>query len=61
VIYNVRRSNRESETALRLLSEQAGRFGFLFTHALPLERVQSAFEMLRDHSDGAGKVVIHFQ
>ncbi|HEY7391412.1 MAG TPA: alcohol dehydrogenase catalytic domain-containing protein [Bryobacteraceae bacterium] len=60
IIYNVRRSNRESETALRLLSEQAGRFRFLFTHALPLEQAQSAFEMLRDHSDGAGKVVILF-
>jgi L-iditol 2-dehydrogenase len=61
IIYNVRRSNRESETALRLLSEQAGRFRFLFTHVLPLEQVQSAFEMLRDHSDAAGKVVIVFK
>jgi L-iditol 2-dehydrogenase len=60
IIYNVRRSNRESETALQLLSEQAGRFRFLFTHVLPLEHVQSAFEMLRDHSDRAGKVVILF-
>jgi L-iditol 2-dehydrogenase len=61
IIHNVRRSNRESETALQLLSEHADRFHSLFTHALPLEHVQSAFEMLRDHSDGAGKVVIVFR
>ncbi|MBV8905969.1 MAG: alcohol dehydrogenase catalytic domain-containing protein [Acidobacteriia bacterium] len=61
IIYNVRRSNRESETALQLLKEQPRRFRFLLTHALPLERTQSAFEMLRDQSEGAGKVVIVFQ
>jgi L-iditol 2-dehydrogenase len=58
VIYNVRRSNGESRAALQLLSEQPSRFRPLLTHRRPLEEVQSAFEMLRDYSDGAAKVVI---
>jgi len=57
-IYNVRRSNGESHTALQLLSGESGRFRSLITHTMPLDRVQSAFEMLRDYADGAGKAVI---
>jgi L-iditol 2-dehydrogenase len=58
VIYNVRRSNHESETALELLREQPGRFAPILTHAMPLEKVQQAFTMLEQYSDGVGKVVI---
>lgn len=57
-IYNVRRSNHETEAALRLLQDYPGRFSGIVTHSFPLDRVQSAFEMLENYSDGAGKVVI---
>jgi L-iditol 2-dehydrogenase len=57
-IYNVRRSNRESEAALELLREHPARFAPMVTHTFPLEQVQAAFDMLENYSDGAGKVVI---
>jgi L-iditol 2-dehydrogenase len=58
VIYNVRRSNHESEEALRLLQEQAGRFAPLLTHSFPLEKVQTAFELLESQAEGPGKVIV---
>jgi len=58
VIYNVRRSNRNSEDALNLLEEQSARFSPLITHVLPMEKIQGAFEMLEKYSDGCGKVVL---
>ncbi len=33
-------------------------FAPIITHTFPLERIQAAFDMLRNYSDGAGKVVI---
>ncbi len=59
-IFNVRRSNGESQTALRLLAEHPSRFRPLVTHAMLLEDIQSAFEKLRNYSDGVGKIVIVF-
>jgi len=55
---NVRRSNHDSEAALELLHERRALFAPLVTHSMPLERIESAFEMLERHEDGAGKVVI---
>jgi L-iditol 2-dehydrogenase len=55
---NVRRSNHESEAALDLLRERRALFAPMLTHALPLDRIESAFEMLERYEDGAGKVVI---
>ncbi len=55
---NVRRSNHESEGALELLRERRALFAPLLTHTLPIERIESAFEMLERYEDGAGKVVI---
>jgi len=57
-IYNVRRSNHESEAALALLGEHRSRFAPIVTHSLPMDRVQHAFDMLEDYSDGVGKVVL---
>jgi L-iditol 2-dehydrogenase len=57
-IYNVRRSAHESEAALALLRDYPERFAPIVTHTYPLEKVQPAFEMLEQFSDGAGKVVI---
>lgn len=61
IIYNVRRSNGESQTALQLLTGQPDRFGPIITHAMPLAQVQSAFEMLHGYSGGVGKVAIVFR
>jgi L-iditol 2-dehydrogenase len=60
VIYNVRRSNHDSRAALQLLGEHRRRFGQMVTQVMPLEKVQAAFEMLRNQSEDAGKVVIGF-
>jgi L-iditol 2-dehydrogenase len=57
-IYNVRRSCHESEAALEILGAHAARFAPILTHALPLEKVQPAFEMLETYADGAGKVIL---
>jgi len=61
VIYNVRRSNHESEAALDLLREHTARFAPILTHALPLESVQRAFAILEHYSDGVGKVVLDLE
>ena len=57
-IFNVRRSNHESELALRVLASESRRFAPILTHTLPLEKIQDAFTMLEHYSDGVGKVCI---
>jgi L-iditol 2-dehydrogenase len=57
-LFNVRRSNHESETALDLLRDHRARFAPILTHELPLENVQRAFEMLERYEDGVGKVIV---
>jgi L-iditol 2-dehydrogenase len=57
-LFNVRRSNHESEEALELLRDRRSLFAPLLTHTVPLDRIESAFEMLERYEDGAGKVVI---
>ena len=57
-ILTVRRSNHDSEAALRLLRERPGLFAGMLTHTRPLEEVQAVFDMLEHYSDGVGKAVI---
>lgn len=57
-ILTVRRSNHDSEAALRLLHERPGLFTPMLTHTRPLEQVQDVFTMLEHYSDGVGKAVI---
>jgi L-iditol 2-dehydrogenase len=57
-IYTVRRSNKDSATALQLLADQPRRFVPMLTHARPLTEVQSAFELCEKYSDGVGKFVL---
>jgi L-iditol 2-dehydrogenase len=57
-IFNVRRSNHDSEAALEMLREHPARFAAMLTHTLPLEKVQAAFEMLETCAGGAGKVIL---
>lgn len=57
-LFNVRRSNHDSETALQLLSAEPARFIPMLTHEYGLERIQTAFETLESYSDGAIKSVV---
>lgn len=57
-IFNVRRSNHESEAALHILRERPRLFAPMLTHTLPLDKVQAAFEMLESYADGVGKISI---
>jgi L-iditol 2-dehydrogenase len=56
--FTVRRSNHDSETALRLLAERPSCFAPVVTHARPLADIQSAFDMLEGDEHDAGKVVL---
>jgi threonine dehydrogenase-like Zn-dependent dehydrogenase len=60
-ICNTRRSNHTSKPALELLARHPAWFQPILTHKFPLDRVQYAFQMLEDYSDGAGKAVIRPQ
>ncbi|HLK18304.1 MAG TPA: alcohol dehydrogenase catalytic domain-containing protein [Bryobacteraceae bacterium] len=57
---SVRRSNHDSETALRLLESDPKRFSELLTHDRPVSDIQSAFELCESRADGVGKMTIHF-
>jgi L-iditol 2-dehydrogenase len=57
-LFNVRRSNHETGAALDLLAREAARFRPMLTHALPLDRVQEAFEIAASYGDGVGKMVV---
>ncbi len=58
--YSVRRSNHDSETALRLLSSEHKRFAPMLTHERPLSQIQSAFDLCEAYADGVGKMTIRF-
>lgn len=58
VFYNVRRSNHETEMAVRMLREQPKRFAPIITHTLPVDNIQRAFDMLERKQDGASKIVL---
>jgi L-iditol 2-dehydrogenase len=57
-LYNVRRSNHESASALAMLTEHLQRFAQLITHTHPLDHIRHAFCQLENYADGVGKVVI---
>ncbi len=57
-LYNVRRSNHDTERAARLLVEHPGRFVPMLTHTRSLEDVQAAFELLESYGDGVGKLAV---
>jgi L-iditol 2-dehydrogenase len=58
--YSVRRSNHDSEAALRLLAAEPGRFAPMLTHQRPLAEIQPAFELCESYSDGVGKMTLCF-
>ena len=57
-IFNVRRSNHESEAARDLLVERTAWFAPLITHTRPLAGIADAFEIVANRADGVGKLII---
>jgi len=57
-LYNVRRSNRDTGTAIELLKAHPERFYPIITHHRPIEEIQAAFEQVEAYADGVGKLVI---
>jgi L-iditol 2-dehydrogenase len=57
-LFNVRRSNHETEEALSLLEAQPNWFAPLVTHTRSLDRIDEAFDLTSHYRDGVGKMVI---
>jgi L-iditol 2-dehydrogenase len=57
-IFNVRRSNHESERALEMLLHRLEWFAPLVTHQRPLSEIAGAFRLVEHYEDGVGKMVI---
>lgn len=57
-IFNVRRSNHETDAAIRMLQAAPQRFAPMITHRMELENATRAFEMLETGEGGAAKIVI---
>ncbi|HJZ97507.1 MAG TPA: alcohol dehydrogenase catalytic domain-containing protein [Candidatus Solibacter sp.] len=57
-IFNVRRSNHESERALEMLVHRLAWFSPLVTHTRPLADIAAAFRLVESYGDGVGKLVI---
>ena len=57
-LFNVRRSNHESELARELLTTHSHLFAPVITHDRPMTQINQAFETLSTYSDGVGKLLI---
>ena len=57
-IYNVRRSNHETQEALDLLMEHTGWFAPTLTHSMALDQIDKAFTIAGQYLDGVGKMVV---
>jgi L-iditol 2-dehydrogenase len=57
-IFNVRRSNDESEQAREMLVERMAWFAPLVTHRRPLAEIADAFVKAEQYAGGAGKTVV---
>lgn len=57
-IFNVRRSNHETEEALELLLEHPAWFAPLLTHTRRLDQIEEAFAIAHHYQDGVGKMII---
>jgi len=58
VLYNVRRSNHESDAARDMLISNLSRFAAMITHTCPLESIAEAFTQVEHRAGGVGKLVI---
>lgn len=57
-IFNVRRSNHESQEALELLRAHGDWFAPLLTHTREIERIDEAFAIASQYRDGVGKMIV---
>jgi L-iditol 2-dehydrogenase len=57
-IFNVRRSNHESEAALELIASHTAWFAPVVTHSRPLEKIAEAFAITDAYADGVGKMIV---
>ncbi len=57
-IFNVRRSNHETEEALQLLEAEPGWFAPLLTHSRAIDRIDEAFTIASQYQDGVGKMIV---
>jgi len=57
-LLSVRRSNHDSETALRLLEGHSKLFAPVLTHERALTEIQPAFELCEKYADGVGKMTM---
>ncbi|MGD0911501.1 MAG: alcohol dehydrogenase catalytic domain-containing protein [Terracidiphilus sp.] len=57
-VFNVRRSNHETDEALDLLGTNAGWFSPVLTHTRSIDRVGEAFEIASQYQDGVGKMIV---
>jgi L-iditol 2-dehydrogenase len=57
-IFNVRRSNHESDRALEMLAHRVEWFAPLVTHRRPLTEIAEAFRITEHYADGVGKMVV---
>jgi L-iditol 2-dehydrogenase len=57
-IFNVRRSNHETQEALELLQTHAEWFAPLLTHTREIERIDEAFAIASQYRDGVGKMIV---
>ena len=60
-IFNVRRSNHETEEALELLQAHAEWFRPLLTHTRGIEHIDEAFAIASQYRDGVGKMIVRPQ
>jgi L-iditol 2-dehydrogenase len=57
-IFNVRRSNHETEEALQLLQAHGAWFRPLLTHTRNIDRIDEAFQIASQYRDGVGKMIV---
>ena len=57
-IFNVRRSNHETQEALELLNSHADWFAPLLTHRREIEQIDEAFAIASQYRDDVGKMIV---
>lgn len=58
VIFNVRRSNHETEEAVELLHAHPDWFAPVLTHSRALDEIADAFDIAAHYRDGVGKMIV---
>jgi L-iditol 2-dehydrogenase len=57
-LFNVRRSNHETQDALQLLEAHGDWFAPLLTHFRQIEQIDQAFTIASRYEDGVGKMIV---